>query len=547
VKIIRPFTTIRALVGGRKRPVRVLTVASQSSVTGRVAHGQTPFTIERTGIDWAEQTDMSGALLATAVGWWEADDYPSGPILANEGTGTGLDLRVGSTTGVDTNDPRFLDHDGQNYLWLPGTLNNRLWLRSPKTAATYTITYRDGSTASAAHTFDVDSRMFIQGAGEAVSVTVYDAVGEPIWTWVADEWESGDSITQLPARVVGSPNLMTNPSFEGSDVHAWSAAAFNAPTSFAISSERARTGTQSRKFVLPGNTNWEGAGIMNDMRGFEPNAAHTVTAWVYRESGAGPIGMTAGMENPPYTRVATTATAPAGEWEQLSLTATADGGGGLMLSFHNTVSGGAVTFFVDDIAITQSDPARTAEVSRTDINPTTLVTSPLFAFTVDDYLRAEGTALAMAADQDFTVIGALLYQPYYNLVGATSAHPNAGGFMLGMNYDGNGGPMRFRLQDADSNVVATGMGATPALGELVVIGGQVDRTAQEARAILNGVVNGTAASTASLGAIPAADGFAIGAAANGAALHSDFRWKATAVFDYILTQDEIDLITARWS
>jgi hypothetical protein len=48
-----------------------------------------------------------------------------GQTATNLGTaGSVLDAQYGSTTGADTNDPLLLEHDGTNYLYLPGVLGN---------------------------------------------------------------------------------------------------------------------------------------------------------------------------------------------------------------------------------------------------------------------------------------------------------------------------------------------------------------------------------------------------------------------------------------
>lgn len=495
MKVLRPLTTLRALVGVRKRPVRVLTVASQISTTARVAHGQTPFTIERSGVDWVEQSDPGLALLAAAVGWWDAREYVSGGTLPNAGAGgSSLDAQIGSTSGSDSNDPRTLTHSGANYLWLPGSNNNRIWLRSPKVAATYTVTYLDDSTASGAHTFDVDCRMFIQNAGNLASVTVYDAEDEPIWTWVADEWESGDSLTQLPARIVGTPNLMTNPGFEDADVYSWSSAGYNAATSSAISSEQAHSGTYSRKIVLPGSTNWEGSGIATNMRGYEPLATHTVTAWVYRESGSGPIALTFGMESGAYTRNTVTATAPAGEWEQITVSGSADSGGGMFIGFHNTVAGGAVTFFVDDITITQDAPARTAEVWRDTAGAkATFVVAPTLLLGTDDFMVvAHDALLDFGPGQDFTVLvagrqWASLANGDFAGVGKRQSHYTGLGWSLTPGGGGGVGTAAFQIGDGTTNDIAQGVSTPGTEGEAFTIAGVRDTGEGTIAAYRNGV------------------------------------------------------------
>ena len=75
-----------------------------------------------TRIDAAEQ------LLKQAVGWWDAGhSSASGQSLTNLGWGgSALNATLGSTSGVDSNDPLFLPWSGQNYVYLPGVAYNYL-------------------------------------------------------------------------------------------------------------------------------------------------------------------------------------------------------------------------------------------------------------------------------------------------------------------------------------------------------------------------------------------------------------------------------------
>jgi len=51
--------------------------------------------------------------------------------LPNRANSSADKLIRGSTTGVDTNDPLFLDHDGEHYIYLPGTSDNTITVSSP--------------------------------------------------------------------------------------------------------------------------------------------------------------------------------------------------------------------------------------------------------------------------------------------------------------------------------------------------------------------------------------------------------------------------------
>lgn len=57
--------------------------------------------------------------------------------VTNLGTGgAALDAQSGSTSGADTNDPKFLAHDGTNYVYLPGG-SNSVGCTAPASAASY--------------------------------------------------------------------------------------------------------------------------------------------------------------------------------------------------------------------------------------------------------------------------------------------------------------------------------------------------------------------------------------------------------------------------
>jgi hypothetical protein len=63
--------------------------------------------------------------LATALGYWKALDYSgSGKLL--DGNGHGYDLELGSSSGADSNDPKWLPYAGTQYIYWPGVSSNAL-------------------------------------------------------------------------------------------------------------------------------------------------------------------------------------------------------------------------------------------------------------------------------------------------------------------------------------------------------------------------------------------------------------------------------------
>lgn len=73
-------------------------------------------------------------LLSQAAFFIDAKESGMGQTATNLGTaGSVLDAQYGSTTGADTNDPLLLEHDGTNYLYLPGVAGN--YASTPDAAA----------------------------------------------------------------------------------------------------------------------------------------------------------------------------------------------------------------------------------------------------------------------------------------------------------------------------------------------------------------------------------------------------------------------------
>lgn len=74
-------------------------------------------------------------LLKQAVYWIDAAQSDnSDQVLDNQGWGgTTMTTQLGSTASADSNDPKFLDFDGRNYAYSPGTTGNYIWTSSNTT------------------------------------------------------------------------------------------------------------------------------------------------------------------------------------------------------------------------------------------------------------------------------------------------------------------------------------------------------------------------------------------------------------------------------
>jgi len=165
----------------------------------------------------------------------------------------------------------------------------------------------------------------------------------------------------------------------------------------------------------------------------------------------------------------------------------------------------------------------------------------------DDYLVAtDASALDAVTDGDFTVMGSMRVISDYQYALATGAYGGAeAGFLLGMNTHGQGMVAVARVSDGVNTAMNAKLtGSTPIAGQVVTYGFTFTRSATGLRAIHDGVL-AAGADTSAFGAITNPIGAYIGYHPAGA--FSTFRWRNTAIFDRVLSQDDIDLITQAWS
>ena len=79
-------------------------------------------------------SDAAAQLLDDAVFWIDAQYATGSQTVPNLGTGgSALNAQLGSTSGVDSNDPLYLDYSGTPYVYLPGVASN--YLSVPDAAA----------------------------------------------------------------------------------------------------------------------------------------------------------------------------------------------------------------------------------------------------------------------------------------------------------------------------------------------------------------------------------------------------------------------------
>jgi Concanavalin A-like lectin/glucanases superfamily len=500
------------------------------------------------GVTGSSAIDPAIPILNSAVAWWKATSYSSGQTLTNHGTaGSALDMRLGSTSGADSNDPLFLNHDGTNYLWIGAGGWIRVW--TPQKCTQYRATPLVGSPTTGAVTKGYSNHFNFTGVGSWKKFELLDADNNVLVTY---NWTGPDASLLTPVETIGNNLLEIQSGYETGSSGFTTVGPINPASAHGRSTDRAYSGTYSYKVVAPGNTNYEGVYNSGFAYHLKPSTSYTFTGRVFNESSS-TTSVAIAVRNMAYQNTASQTITTKGEWVPFSLTCVTnienEGGGvvpGLELLAGTSAITGAATFYLDDLSVVETTPTPRPATLPFQGN-SAVIDRPQFEFAGDDYFYSSDTsALDFGVGESFTVLGSCYYKPYYNWVIATKGSTNNGGFQVGMNYDGNGGPLRFRIEDTAGNVQAATMGATPTEDSRVVIGGYVNRSNNTARPILNGVVGGSGPDITGFGAIPVPLGVAIGATPVPNAF-ADFRWDNTAVWDYVLTPEEIAAVTEYWS
>lgn len=89
-------------------------------------------------------------LLAEAVWYIDAQQHTGTDAVVNLGaSGAALNAQSGSTSGADTNDPKWLEYVAMNYAYLPGVAGNSLTATAPAGTDNYLATKTDNTTATA--------------------------------------------------------------------------------------------------------------------------------------------------------------------------------------------------------------------------------------------------------------------------------------------------------------------------------------------------------------------------------------------------------------
>ena len=130
--------------------------------------------------------------------WWIDSSHESAreQVVPNLGWGGALfDAKVGSTSGSDAGDPLFIPWSGENYLYLPGGVDNNATITAPATSTNYVATRNDGTTATGSVTpgsFSFDT------AGSWKSLVVRNAANNILVNIDFSQISSGSNTT-IPA------------------------------------------------------------------------------------------------------------------------------------------------------------------------------------------------------------------------------------------------------------------------------------------------------------------------------------------------------------
>jgi len=122
---------------------------TQVAQTNRTLTRSTPtnYTLTHTPRSYVNDVD---ALLAEAVWYIDAHQHTGTDAVVNLGaSGAALNAQSGSTSGADTNDPKWLEYVATNYAYLPGVAGNSLTATAPATTDNYLATRTDNTTATA--------------------------------------------------------------------------------------------------------------------------------------------------------------------------------------------------------------------------------------------------------------------------------------------------------------------------------------------------------------------------------------------------------------
>lgn len=438
-------------------------------------------------------------LLKQAVYWIDAAQSDnSDQVLDNQGWGgTTITTQLGSTASADSNDPKFLDFDGTNYVYLPGVASN--FLSTPDATALDIVG-------------DIDLRVQV----------------------AMDDWTPSSNMVLLSKYL--SPSNQSFRFFQLSS-------GFLQLITYADGvTARSSTATVTTG-VTDGAVKWvratldvDNGAVGSDVKFFTSNDGITwtqlgatvttaLTTSIYSGTAQVEIGSNDGGSS-----------ALAGKVYRAQILNGIDGTKVLDVDTSVIGSGSATSFS----ALT----GQTVTINRsTSGKKTAIVTAPAWLFGTDDYMEvADNALLDFSATESLT----LLY------IGRQFATPASFGMFIekiasgGAGYTISGASTNFypdlALRDGTTTLNPTITTPTWSAGTLFTVGMLVDRSTQTLGYAVNGTLSSTA-STSAVGSLANANVLTINKRSISSSFFNDSEMYAVAIFRRVLTAAELLTIT----
>jgi hypothetical protein len=352
-------------------------------------------------------------LLSQATFFIDAKEATVGQTASNLGTGGSvLDAQYGSTTGADTNDPLLLEHDGTNYLYLPGSTGN--FASSPNSAAINI-------------TGDIDIRAFI----------ACDDWSSSTGNWLVGKWTSPNRSFLFLLDTSGRMEFQWSTDGLNLTNFAISTAALPIPdgTDFwlrvTLDVDNGAAGNTTTFFISEDGVTWAQLGT--------PIVAAGVTSIF---AGTNPLSI--GQLGPGSGGIF------AGKYYRLQIR---NGIGGTVVfdaDFTTGITSGGQTTFTES-----SSNAATVTINRvTSGRKSVAVVRDVWLFGTDDYMEvADNDLIDFGASDDFTIVAVARYWGTIannSIVGKGTG--NIGATMQGYQMFFSSGVPSFRLGDGTTRV-----------------------------------------------------------------------------------------------
>jgi hypothetical protein len=434
-------------------------------------------------------------LLKQAV-WWidSAHSSASGQAVTNLGWGgTALNAQLGSAGSADSNDPRYLDWDGENYVYLPGATSN--FLSVPDEAALDI-------------TGDIDIR---------VRVALDDWTPAAINYLLNKSSDATERSYQLQVGTTGTLSLV------------WSE---DGTTNITKTSTVATDVSDGAAKWVRATLDVDNGSSGNDVAFYLSDDGVTWTQLGTTVTTAGVTSVFAGTGNLRVGQGQTGTQLATGKFYRAQVLNGIDGPPVLDIDCSQIGSGSATSF----AALT----GQTVTVNRsTSGRKTVAVTHPLWLLGTDDYLEvADNDLIDFESAQPFAVVWVgRRWSTFGNTEPFIVKDPDFTTTTVG-GYGFRGTSAGFLFATSDGTVQSNTTVITYSAGDLTVLAG-VTESATSRVPYLNGTAGITA--TASLGSLANAEPLRVGRM--GTSTYANFEFVAAAIFRRALTSSEITTIT----